>query len=137
MKTFNVACSSACSDLSNGVLKSIDNPVHVTKTLGILSVADLPGPARLLIVRKERGSQIEFPLAAWVGLDPPFGKDEPSGSAAVSLSPLNAVLTLPSLLKSKMISCFSAKTPESGWNTCVKCVQSVDQKLVNCLKSII
>lgn len=113
-KTFNVAFSRAASLLRRGVLKSRANPVQLTKILGIRRVEDFPGPARLLIVRKERGSQIEFPLAACVGLEPPFGNEEPSGSAAVSLEASKDVLTLPSLLKSKMISCFSAKAPDSG-----------------------
>src|SRR3954454_5059835 len=53
---------------------------------------------------------------------PPVGNEEASGSPWMSSLPENSASAVPSPCGSKNESCFSAVSPVSGWNQCVKCV---------------
>ena len=75
-----------------------------------------------LINAKDVGSHAVYPRASNVALSPPDGNEEASGSPLISSFPENSIRTPPSGEGDMKLSCFSAVTPVSGWNQCVKCV---------------
>ena len=62
----------------------------------------------------EDGSHAEYPLASKVALNPPFGKEDASGSCCIKAAPSNSSIAVPSDFNVKNESCFSAVAPLNG-----------------------
>src|SRR3989338_10074643 len=101
---------------SKGVFLSNASPFQPTKYVGMHSVAAL-GPS--LMNAGLVGSHPVYPRASKVGLNPPEGKLDASGSPWINSLPENSRTTPPSPSGEMKESCFSAVSPVKGWNQCV------------------
>ena len=103
----------ASMERSRGVFLSRASPVYEKYAVGIHKVEPL---GVRTINAGDVGSQAVYPLASNVARKPPLGKLEASGSPWLKFFLENLLIGVPSLSKSRKLSCFSAVSPVNGWN---------------------